>query len=201
MSPTSSHLGEAVRPDGTLKDASEIEWVFDPDDSLPFPQASGDPSGGTSSIPAPAEAGLRRTTRTIRPARRFIEEDAECASTTGAHGNPAAKRKAQCDDPDPDRRVSRKIVINLHDDSDEDATSVPPTEVGEDATSVPPTEVGEDDYEDLQAMADADNLVRFPSPSLSFFSHLQHRPRLPDPEKSVQPMYASSSAVTKSTPI
>ena len=189
MSPTSSHLGEAVQPDSTLKDASEIEWVFDPDDSLPFPQASGDPSGGTSSIPAPAEAGLRRTTRTIRPACRFIEEDAECASTTGAHGNPAAKRKAQCDDPDPDRCVSRKIVINLHDDSDEDATSVPPTEVGK------------DDYEDLQAMADADNLVRFPSPSLSFFSHLQHRLRLPDPEKSVQPMYASSSAVTKSTPI
>ena len=84
MSPTSSHLGEAVRPDGTLKDASEIKWAFDPDDSLPFPQASGDPSGDTSSTPAPAEAGLRRTTRTIRPARHFIEEDAKCASTTGA---------------------------------------------------------------------------------------------------------------------
>ena len=189
MSPTSSHLGEAVRPDGTLKDASEIEWAFDPDDSLPFPQASGDPSGDTSSTPAPAEAGLHRMTRTIHPARRFIEEDAECASTTGAHGQPAAKRKATSDDPDPDRRVSRKIVINLHDDSDEDVTSAPPTEVGE------------DDYEDLQAMADADNLVRFLSPSLSFFSHLQHRLRLPDPEKSVQPMYASSSAATKNTSI
>jgi hypothetical protein len=150
-------LGEALRPDGTLKDASEIVWSFDADDTLPFPQTSGDPSGGS----APAEAGLRRTTRISRPSRRYIEElDPECVSSSDAPTQPAAKRKAPSDDPDPDRRVSRKIVIRLDSNSDDDVTSVPPTEVGE------------DDYESIQAMADADNLVCFPSPSCSYFSHL-----------------------------
>jgi hypothetical protein len=144
MPSTSSPLGEALRPDGTLKDASEIVWSFDADDTLPFPQTSGDPSGGS----APAEAGLRRTTRISRPSRRYIEElDPECVSSSDAPTQPAAKRKAPSDDPDPDRRVSRKIVIRLDSNSDDDVTSVPPTEVGE------------DDYESIQAMADADNLA------------------------------------------
>jgi hypothetical protein len=89
-------LAKRYRPDGTLKDASEIVWSFDADDSLPFPQASGDPSGGS----APAEAGLRRTTRISRPSRRYIEElNAECVSSTDAPTRLAAKRKAPSDDP------------------------------------------------------------------------------------------------------
>ena len=40
----SSDLGCAVRSDGTLKDASEIEWHFDEDDDLPIA-----PTGATSS--------------------------------------------------------------------------------------------------------------------------------------------------------
>jgi hypothetical protein len=158
MPSTSSPIGEALRPDGTLKDASEIMWSFDADDSLPFPHASGDPSGGS----APAEAGLRQTTRISRPSRRYIEElNTECVSSTDAPTRLAAKRKAPSNDLDPNRRVSRKIVIRLDSNSDEDITSVPPTEVGE------------DDYESIQAMADADNLVHLPSLSRSYFSHLQ----------------------------
>ena len=154
MASTSSYLGDAVRPDGTLKDASEIEWSFDADETVPFPLTSGDPSGDSSTTTlAPAEPGLRRTTRTIRPAHRFIEEDSECASSTNAQL--ATKRKAPSDDPDPDRRVSCKIVIRINSSSDEDVSSVPPTEVAE------------DDYESIQAMADADNLVCFPAPLFS----------------------------------
>ena len=41
-SPLASNLGDAVRPNGTLKDASEIVWNYDADESLPFP------SGGDS---------------------------------------------------------------------------------------------------------------------------------------------------------
>ncbi|SRR6266404_6246201 len=38
--PTMSALGHALRPDGTLKDASEMSWSYDSDDSVPFPQNS-----------------------------------------------------------------------------------------------------------------------------------------------------------------
>lgn len=33
---TPPDIGCAVRPDGTLKDASEIEWHFDKDDETPL---------------------------------------------------------------------------------------------------------------------------------------------------------------------
>ena len=41
----SSDLGCAVHSDGTLKDASEIEWHFEEDDNLPIA-----PTGATSSV-------------------------------------------------------------------------------------------------------------------------------------------------------
>ncbi len=37
MSLIAPNLGDAVHPDGTLKDASEIIWSYDADDSIPFP--------------------------------------------------------------------------------------------------------------------------------------------------------------------
>jgi hypothetical protein len=37
MSSLAPELGDAVRPDGTLKDASEIIWSYDADESIPFP--------------------------------------------------------------------------------------------------------------------------------------------------------------------
>lgn len=37
MSPSDSFLGPARRADGSLKDASEIEWSYDKDETLPFP--------------------------------------------------------------------------------------------------------------------------------------------------------------------
>ncbi|KAF8258723.1 hypothetical protein EI94DRAFT_1707731 [Lactarius quietus] len=37
MSSTTSDLGNAVRPNGTLKDASDMDWTFNTDEDLPFP--------------------------------------------------------------------------------------------------------------------------------------------------------------------
>jgi hypothetical protein len=190
MPSSSSELGDALRPDGTLKDASEINWSFDADDSLPFPEDLGDPTGGSSDMPAPGEAGLRRTTRVSRPSRRYIEDlDSDCAPSTVAHNQPATKRKALSDNPDSNRRVARKVVIDSDGDSDEDVPSVPPTEIAE------------DDYESIKAMADADNQVCLPSCSLSYSSHLHHRLRFSNPKKSVRLMYASFSAATRSISI
>ena len=32
-----SDLGDAIRPNGTLKDVSEMMWSYDADDTIPFP--------------------------------------------------------------------------------------------------------------------------------------------------------------------
>ena len=50
MSSSLSDLGEALRPDGTLKDASEILWHYDEDESLAFPL------GSTSIVPSSSSA-------------------------------------------------------------------------------------------------------------------------------------------------
>jgi hypothetical protein len=157
MPSTSSELGEALRPDGTLKDVLEINWSFDADDSLPFPDASGNPSG----MPAPGMAVPHRTACISHPTPRYRQDDgSECASTTHVCNQPAAKRKAPSDDPDPDRRVAHKVVINLDGESDNDSNR--------DTLSVLPTEFAEDDYKSIKAMADADNQVCLASHSLSY---------------------------------
>jgi hypothetical protein len=157
MPSTSSELGEALQPDSTLKDVSEINWSFDTDDSLPFPDASGDPSG----MPAPGKAVPHRTACISCPTPRYRQDDgSECASTTHVCNQPAAKRKAPSDDPDPDRHVARKVVINLDGESDNDSD--------QDTLSVPPPELAEDDYESIKAMVDADNQVHLASHSLSY---------------------------------
>jgi hypothetical protein len=42
-------LGCAVHPDGSLKDASEIEWHFDKDDETPLTAAQKSPRSGPAS--------------------------------------------------------------------------------------------------------------------------------------------------------
>ena len=69
MSSVSSALfmpeGDAVQPDGTLKDASEMTWNYDADESIPFPSGSTSvaplPSSG-SHAPATMVAGVCQTT-------------------------------------------------------------------------------------------------------------------------------------------
>ncbi|KAH9162062.1 hypothetical protein EDB89DRAFT_1913507 [Lactarius sanguifluus] len=161
MSSTTPNLGDAVRPDGSLKDASEIPWSFDADETIPFPS---DTSRPPSRAPAAVLAGARRvSTRVPRPSRCAVEAaEATSSGSTGTHLG--TKCKAQSD-PDPDRRVTRKVVINLVDDvadpDDDGATTEPATELADDdgATTEPATELADDDYKSIRAMADADNQV------------------------------------------
>ncbi|KAH9166195.1 hypothetical protein EDB89DRAFT_1910849 [Lactarius sanguifluus] len=161
MSSITHNLGDAVRPDGSLKDASEIPWSYDADETIPFPS---DISRPPSRAPAAILAGARRvSTRVPRPSRRAVEA-AEAASSGSTSTHSGTKRKAQSD-PDLNRHVTRKVVIDLVDDvadpDDDGATTEPATKLADDdgATTEPATELADDDYESIRAMANADNQV------------------------------------------
>ena len=166
MSSSSSapDLGDAVRPDGTLKDASEINWAFDADESIPFPagQNAGDHTASSGSH-APDVMGdsIRRTTRLRRPSRHVLDAlDAEAACPRPR----TTKRKPPQDIPS--RRVSRKVVIDVDDDdgndagdsdNDDDDDSDGDSDNG--IATEPASEAMSEEYDTLRAMADADNQV------------------------------------------
>lgn len=192
MSPSSTtDPGHAVRPDGTLKEASEIVWTYDADEDIPFPSGSTSGELHSSGGPAPATVlgGTRRTTRVPRPSKRALE--AAEASTSGT------KRKASTNH-DTDRRVARKI-IDLDDDDDNDAdnnVSARDFDVSDfDGPSDLVTEPA-DDYEAIEAMADADNRVRY-SFHLQIIFSLLPRLSIASPVICVLLTYASSSVTMR----
>ena len=192
MSSFSGDLGDAVRSDGTLKDASKIVWNYDADDSIPFPSEVGSTSHLSSSStsehgPATVVAAVHRTTCKSRPSWRVLEEleAAEVASSAPASKSSGIKRKAastlsNC-------RVMRKVI----DISDGDSDDGSPT--------LPPTEPASDDYESLKAMADADNRVCAHQLLFLLPSHLYPRLRPPNPGRRVLLMSASSSCMRRDT--
>ena len=166
MSSSSSapDLGDAVRPDGTLKHASEINWAFDADESIPFPagQNAGDHTASLGSH-APDVMGdsICRTTRLCCPSRCVLDAlDAEAACPRPR----TTKRKPPQDIPS--RRVSRKVVIDVDDDdgndagdsdNDDDDDSDGDSDNG--IATEPASEAMSEEYDTLRAMADADNQV------------------------------------------
>ena len=100
-----SEPGCAVRADGTLKDASEIEWHFDPDDDTPMalptpPQPPPPPTQSVREVhpfftghiaaAAPA-AGARHSNCTVRPSARITDPNNAMikASTSSALAQPS----------------------------------------------------------------------------------------------------------------
>jgi hypothetical protein len=166
MSLFASDLGDAVQPDGTLKDASEIVWSYDTDELIPFP--SGDSgtlpvlSGGPVSVTS--VAAVHRTTHISRLCWHFLKAaEEELASSIPAWKSSGVKRKAASDLPD--HSATHKKVINMAiDNAGDDIINMVIDNAGNDASdgrtpSLPPTEPVSDDYEDLRAMADTDNQV------------------------------------------
>jgi len=125
MSASDSAAGHAVRPDGRLKDTSEMEWTYDKDESIPFPSSTpavstSDNTGSSSSIPlesarihpfftqgkppAVIVAGSRCSARTSRPSQR-VQEATEVSSlaagSTSAKPTTGSKRKAAESSPGP----------------------------------------------------------------------------------------------------
>jgi hypothetical protein len=111
---TTTDPGHAVRSDGTLKDASEIAWMYDADKDIPFPSGSTsgqEPHPSGRSAPAVVVAGTHWTTRVHHPLKWALE-----ATEASTSADPGIKHKASTD-PNPNRRVSRKIVIDMDDNN------------------------------------------------------------------------------------
>ena len=174
MANPSSDPGCALRPDGTLKDASEIDWSFDRDDddtpSLSSTSAVASTSGPSGPEvhpffsgtlrPATFAAASRRSGRATRPSNRIADPD----NVMGIVSVAAGKRKAACK---PIRNVKSKttsttsILSGDEEDQDENAEgnyAPAPTEVSTDVDEEAEVEDSEE-YEVLKAMADADHKV------------------------------------------
>jgi hypothetical protein len=179
MSALESPRGHAVRADGQLKDASEMEWTYDNDESVPFPSASVTiPATDDASATPPSEksphpffthtkqpariiAGTRRSTRTSRPSQRVREANETPLATSSTSGSAqpftasGTKRKAPVNlSPAPARRLATKVVVASDDDHDEqDGYETEPAE-DDDANDADVSS------QSLQAMADADHKVK-----------------------------------------
>ena len=176
MSASDSPRGHAVRADGGLKDASEMEWTYDKDESVPFPldslanpatdDAVSPPSASVrihpffthANPPAAIVAGSRRSTRTSRPSQR-VREANDAPSLASASTSARSKRKAAVNlSPAPGRRTVHKVVIDSDDEHDGNETEPDGNETepaaDEDANDADVSS------QSLQAMADADHEVR-----------------------------------------
>ncbi|KAH8989785.1 hypothetical protein EDB86DRAFT_3080783 [Lactarius hatsudake] len=185
MSSTTSDLGQAVQPDGTLKDMSEIIWSYDVDKLTPFPldDITGmHPFFSGGCAPATMVGGARWTARVPCPLQR-AHDAAEVTTSSSStprvprplqHAHDAAKATAEVTTSSssasaglgakrkvltatvPSRHVMRKVNL--------DGCLADHSDDG--ATTEPNTEPASDDYESIKAMADADNEV-CSSPSFS----------------------------------
>ena len=167
----------AVRADGTLKDASEIDWFNDVDDDKPIPDlpANQIPSSSSTTLhpfftgsraPAIFVAGTRRSARVPRPSTRMLDPD----NIEGSSITTAAKRKATDNMRTTGRLVVRKVSTEAtssdDDGSDDDAN--PSVIVDGDVMET------EDDpelaYMSTKVMGDADREVSYTSLNFCGFS-------------------------------
>jgi hypothetical protein len=168
MSSPTHHLGDAVRSDGTLKDASEMTWYHDTDESIPFPLSSAPGSHTIPSMPAPAMMvhGAHQTGHIHHPLQHALEAaEASSSMHDGRQSGIKCKASSDClDDRGPRRRgveVVNMDITNVDDNNASDGESRPPTEPTSDSESQPPTEpTSNNNYEALRAMANTDNVVR-----------------------------------------
>jgi hypothetical protein len=164
MSSLAPELGDAVRPDSTLKDASEIIWSYDTDESILFPLGS---TSGSHSIPStrlsPAMmvGGACQTSSCVhRPSQRALEV-AEASSSTCDGRWSGIKRKVSGDclnNRGPCRGLVDVDVGNM-DDIGVDDTSVDDNGTSNAETWPPMEPASNNNYEALRAMADTDNVV------------------------------------------
>jgi hypothetical protein len=164
MSSLAPELGDAVRPDGTLKDTSEIIWSYDADESIPFPLGS---TSGFHSIPStrlsPATmvGGACWTSSCVHHPSQHALEAAEASSSTCDGRRSGIKHKASGDCLDncgPRRGLVDVDVVNV-DDIGVNDTSVDDNGASNAKTRPPMEPASNDDYEALRAMADTDNAV------------------------------------------
>jgi hypothetical protein len=169
----SSNLGCAVRLDGTLKDASKIEWHHDKDDDLPIAPVKLHPIFANQPPPPVMGVGSRRSARTLRPSARVIDPDNamnQGVSSTSELSATVAKRKAAASLASVSRRVSRKIHVDTTDEDDSQSDGEESySRLHLDDSDAEGLDNATDEFDALQVMADADHEVRHISPSRVMF--------------------------------
>jgi len=164
MTPVNApNLGCAQHADGSLRDASEIEWTFDKDESILFPSVN--EHEGSSLIhpfftgaipPAMMVGGARRSTQTHHPLQCAQDTAQSFSSDIQARIMSSVKHKA--DTTAPHWYVAHKTIASSDDEGKSDSSG-----------SI--TEVAEDKERDClgvhikKAMADADNIGQLVAPS------------------------------------
>lgn len=163
-----SPLGCAVRSDGSLKDAAEIEWSFDKDDETPMTSLRPPPAqsvhpffAGHVSAPAAFVAGSRRSNRSTRPSARVIDPNNVMnnpSPSTKTHPSRSVGEKRKAPNLKPARSVLRKVAAGSDSEreTDGDDDTSHPTKVGSETGN---TEDVQDEFKTLQAMADNDHRV------------------------------------------
>jgi hypothetical protein len=112
-------MSDALRPDGSLKNADEMEWYNDADDETPVSiPASSTPALSCSSsaqsldnffssrAPTKKVSGVRQSSRTHKPSKRATDPN-----------NAEIGQKRKAGDNNGPRRVARKVILS---DSDEE---------------------------------------------------------------------------------
>lgn len=146
-----------VDANGTLKNANDIEWSYDPDPSVQPPSASSsslnafDMLSASGKTPATIVSGRRISTRFRRPAAK-VQDQEENNSAKG-------KRKAPTSPQQSTRRTARKssngarMVANSDSEDSSDADGIVST-----ASAVADTEI-ETDGDDGARDTEADDLT------------------------------------------
>jgi hypothetical protein len=147
--------GCAIGPDGKLLDASEIDWVNDPDNDelLPVVTTSSTAQPSLDSFITKLPVPARRSTRAVHPSAKAIDPD-----------NAMASKRKSSDAPAPNPSRCLRHVSPEHEEAN--ATD---SEASEHDCS---TDTGEDDpvdlrgaYEETKALGDADRKVCAHSPA------------------------------------
>jgi hypothetical protein len=178
--PPDDNVGCAVRPDGTLKDAAEIEWHFDKDDEIPLTAAEklpGSSPAASSSSPSPSQTvhpffsghappaiSVRRSGRAIRPSNRVVDPDNAMNFATQSKVV-TGKRKAPNQTESP-RRVIQKAIHTIAESGNPDKDNsdgedhTPSRSMRGELTDIAIEDaMSEQEYLSLKAMGDADHEV------------------------------------------
>ncbi|KAG1895696.1 uncharacterized protein F5891DRAFT_1193860 [Suillus fuscotomentosus] len=132
----------ALNTDGSLKDASDIIFYNDPNDSVPLPQvpSSTQPTAKDAfsvllqagHTPALVTAGSRHSTRTSKPSAHVRDADNACAQPSSSS---TASRKcalSSATNPPAPKKAVMRFLSPL--DSDEDVPSSPPNPAPEESS-------------------------------------------------------------------
>ena len=226
--PPPPDLGCAVHPNGSLKDASEIEWHFDKDDETPLTAAEKLPSSGPTlsssswtphpffsghaQVPAIFVAGSRCSGHAICPSNCIVDPD---NAMNSAPGRSSTRNKVVAGKWKAPTQISSHCIVqktdhmvhtseDSNDNNSDGEDHMPSQPMHGESTDIEASEdaVSEQEYTLLKAMADADHKVSATSTSkIIHFTHLILRQSTQSRRVMPLLMFAQSSDGIKSTGI